>query len=85
MTNSHIFYSRQGQSQPDNHEGVSEGPIETDFDIGVTIDGLQEYHDEACLAVLNNKYNDGIAWHDVACHFRYVLYSMEYRKSDFIE
>lgn len=23
---------------------------------------------EFCLAVLNNFYNDGIRWHDVACH-----------------
>ena len=23
--------------------------------------------DEACLAVLNNHYNDGTRWHDVAC------------------
>ena len=23
---------------------------------------------EPCLAVLNNFYNDGIKWHDVACH-----------------
>jgi hypothetical protein len=23
---------------------------------------------ESCLAVLNNVYNDGIAWHDVACY-----------------
>ncbi|XP_053635133.2 pulmonary surfactant-associated protein D-like [Cherax quadricarinatus] len=23
---------------------------------------------ENCLAVLNNVYNDGIKWHDVACH-----------------
>merc|ERR1711983_468331 len=22
---------------------------------------------------LNNKYNDGVAWHDVACHFRSVI------------
>merc|ERR1712129_201964 len=50
-----------------------EGPIETEFDIGVTIENLQEYHDEACLAMLNNKYRDGIAWHDVACHFRSVI------------
>merc|ERR1719382_956172 len=34
---------------------------------------LQEFHDEACLAVLNNKYGDGIKWHDVACHFRSVI------------
>merc|ERR1711993_98504 len=41
--------------------------------IGITIEGLQEFHDEACLAVLNNKYGDGIKWHDVACHFRSVI------------
>ena len=39
----------------------------------MTIEGLQEYHDEACLAVLNNKYSEGVAWHDVACHFRSVI------------
>ncbi len=64
---------RGGSPQPDNAEGVAEGPIDTEFDIGVTIEGLQEYHDEACLAVLNNRYGDGIAWHDVACHFRSVI------------
>lgn len=62
-----------GAAQPDNFEGIKEGPIDTEFDIGVTIEGLQEYHDEACLAVLNNKYKDGVAWHDVACHFRSVI------------
>merc|ERR1712203_285171 len=69
-------WSRTGEArapQPDNYEGLTEGPIETEFDIGVTIEGLQEYHNEACLAVLNNKYNDGVAWHDVACHFRSVI------------
>jgi len=25
-------------------------------------------NDEACIAVLNNFYNDGIKWHDVACN-----------------
>jgi len=25
-------------------------------------------HPESCLAVLNNYYQDGIKWHDVACH-----------------
>jgi hypothetical protein len=25
---------------------------------------------ENCLAVLNNFYNDGVHWHDVACHHR---------------
>ena len=34
---------------------------------------LTGQNDEACLAVLNNKYRDGIAWHDVACHFRSVI------------
>jgi len=23
-----------------------------------------------CLAVLNNVYNDGVKWHDVACHHK---------------
>jgi hypothetical protein len=25
---------------------------------------------ENCLAVLNNFYNDGVHWHDVACHHK---------------
>jgi len=25
---------------------------------------------EICIGVLNNFYNDGIKWHDVACHHR---------------
>ena len=37
---------------------------------GMTVDGLQEFYDEACLAVLNNRYADGIQWHDVPCYFR---------------
>lgn len=76
-TNSEFTYwspvGETGQRQPDNYEGLKEGPIDTDFDIGVTIEGLQEYHDEACLAAMNNKYQDGFAWHDVACHFRSVI------------
>ena len=40
---------------------------------GLTIEGLQEFYDEACLAVLNNKYQDGIQWHDVPCYFRWVV------------
>ena len=27
-------------------------------------------NDEACLAVLNNYYKDGIAWHDIACYHK---------------
>ena len=67
------FSLRTGARQPDNYEGLKEGPINTEFDIGVTIEGLQEYHDEACLSVQNNAYGEGIAWHDVACHFRSVI------------
>jgi len=63
----------EGNPQPDNYEGISEGPIEADNNIGITIEGLQEFHDEACLAVMNNKYGDGIKWHDVACHYRSVI------------
>lgn len=25
---------------------------------------------ENCIAILNNLYNDGIHWHDVACHYK---------------
>jgi len=70
------FWSRtgeKGEPQPDNYEGIKEGPINAENNIGITIEGLQEFHDEACLAVLNNKYNDGISWHDVACHYRSVI------------
>jgi len=70
------FWSKSGidgKPQPDNSEGIKEGPIEAENNIGITVEGLQEFHDEACLAVLNNKFNDGIAWHDVACHFRSVI------------
>jgi hypothetical protein len=28
----------------------------------------QNGEEEACMAVLNNFYGDGIKWHDVACH-----------------
>ncbi len=27
-------------------------------------------NDEACLAVLNNYYGDGIVWHDIACYHK---------------
>jgi hypothetical protein len=74
--NPESFWSGTGQNrvpQPDNQEGIEEGPISADNSIGITIEGLQEFHDEACLAVLNNKFGDGIKWHDVACHFRSVI------------
>ncbi|GBP38038.1 hypothetical protein EVAR_95163_1 [Eumeta japonica] len=35
-------------------------PDNAEFDINSTT--------ESCLSVLNNVYNDGIAWHDVACY-----------------
>ena len=45
-----------GKPQPDNHEGVEAGKLRKVSDpVGLTIEGLQEWHDEACLAVLNNK------------------------------
>jgi len=62
-----------GKSQPDNYEGLKHGKIKVEGDKGVTIEGLQEYYDEACLAVLNNKYQDGIKWHDVACYIRSAI------------
>ena len=36
----------------------------------MTVEGLQEWYDEACMVVYNNKYNDGVQWHDVACFTR---------------
>lgn len=29
---------------------------------------VSQGNDESCLSILNNFYNDGIKWHDVACH-----------------
>ena len=63
--------NRSGKPQPDNHDGVKAGKLRKVSDpVGLTIEGLQEWHDEACLAVLNNKYKDGVTWHDVPCHYR---------------
>ena len=31
---------------------------------------FQGQNDEACLAVLNNFYGDGIKWHDIACYHK---------------
>jgi len=67
------FWSRKGDAgkpQPDNFAGLKAGTLEVKDRSGLTVDGLQEFYDEACLAVLNNKYNDGIQWHDVPCYFR---------------
>ena len=42
--------------QPDNYEGLKAGKLDNVNDpSGLTVDGLQEFYDEACLAVLNNK------------------------------
>merc|ERR1712241_1556410 len=58
------FWSSSGKSgkpQPDNHDGLKAGKLRKVSDpVGLTIEGLQEWHDEACLAVLNNQYNDGV-------------------------
>ena len=53
------FWSATGEAgrrQPDNYRGRLEGGLDNVKDrSGLTVEGLQEYHDEACLAVLNNK------------------------------
>lgn len=41
------------------HKKVKQ-PDNAEYDINGT--------NESCLSVLNNVYNDGIAWHDVACY-----------------
>ena len=62
------------RKQPDNFEGIKAGKLQNVKDSsGLTVEDLQEWHDEACLAVLNNHYGDGIKWHDVACHTRAML------------
>ena len=40
-------------------------------DTGMTVEGLQEWYDEACLIVHNNKFQDGVQWHDEPCFKRY--------------
>jgi len=63
-----------GKSQPDNYNGEKAGRLDGVKDrSGLTVEGLQEYYDEACLAVLNNRYKDGIQWHDVPCFFRSAI------------
>jgi len=71
------FWSRTGElgkAQPDNYNGEKAGRLDGVKDrSGLTVEGLQEYYDEACLAVLNNRYKDGIQWHDVPCFFRSAI------------
>jgi len=71
------FWSNTGElkrPQPDNYEGNKAGSLaNVKDDSGLTVENLQEWHDEACLAVLNNHYGDGIKWHDVSCHTRAML------------
>merc|ERR1712066_503601 len=77
IDNKNTFWSKTGPSgnpQPDNHDGFKAGKLRKVSDpVGLTIEGLQEWHDEACLAVLNNHYNDGVTWHDKPCHYRSKL------------
>ena len=47
-------------------------------DSGMTVEGLQEWYDEACLIVYNNKYQDGVQWHDVPCFSRSAQYQTSY-------
>jgi len=68
------FWSNTGESgkrQPDNYEGIKAGTLDNvKDDSGMTVEGLQEWYDEACLIVYNNKYNDGVQWHDTPCFSR---------------
>jgi len=60
-----------GQRQPDNFEGLRAGALDNvKDDTGMTVEGLQEWYDEACLMVYNNKYQDGVQWHDEPCFKR---------------
>merc|ERR1712001_654464 len=67
------FWSRTGEAgkrQPDNFQGLKAGRLKVRDPSGLTVEGLQEYYDEACLAILNNRYRDGVQWHDIPCYFR---------------
>ena len=56
-----LLFFREGKPQPDNFEGRAAGKLVSVSDpIGLTVEGLQEWHDEACLAVLNNHFRDGM-------------------------
>ena len=69
-----VINFRGKKPQPDNFEGLAAGKLVSVSDpVGLTVEGLQEWHDEACMAVLNNHFNDGVKWHDVACHMRSKL------------
>ena len=58
-----LVYFREGKPQPDNFEGRAAGKLVSVSDpIGLTVEGLQEWHDEACLAVLNNHFRDGMLY-----------------------
>merc|ERR1719285_1638101 len=59
-----------GHLQPDNFQGLKAGRLKVRDPSGLTVEGLQEYYDEACLAILNNRYRDGVQWHDMPCYFR---------------
>ena len=48
----------------------------------MTVEGLQEWYDEACLIVYNNKYQDGVQWHDVPCFSRSAQYQTTYNVFD---
>jgi len=63
-----------GKAQPDNFEGLRKGQTsKSRGSRGVTTEGLKEYNDEACLIVHNNKFSDGVKWHDAACHTRSAI------------
>ena len=58
-----LLFFREGKPQPDNFEGRAAGKLVSVSDpIGLTVEGLQEWHDEACLAVLNNHFRDGMLY-----------------------
>ncbi|XP_017764165.1 PREDICTED: uncharacterized protein LOC108553676 isoform X1 [Eufriesea mexicana] len=72
-----------GQPQPDNREAAQviysllflyiffhSFLLIMAFDNFLMYAFMLQGNDESCLSILNNFYNDGIKWHDVACHHR---------------
>lgn len=70
------FWSATGVNIPANSDGTKpEGPWSKTGGDGTPQPDNREFrltgrNDEACLAVLNNFYADGIAWHDIACYHK---------------
>jgi len=72
IVNGWFWSGSMGRIPPTNSTGVWRGDWSPSGGSGRPQPDNREFSengtDEACIAVLNNFYNDGVKWHDVACH-----------------